>query len=81
MGDNLFTETSAGLVRLAGVLTQKDHPDGILRRQFGVEMLQSLGTQKCVGLLHQQTATVTGFAVSIDATAVSHAGQGLNGSL
>jgi hypothetical protein len=34
-----------------------------------------------IGLLNQQTATVTGLAVGVDPTAVGHAGQGLDGRL
>ena len=81
LSGDFFAQTSPRLFRFGGVRVQKDHPDGVLRRQFGVEMLPRHGAQEGVRLLHEQTAAVTRFTIGIDAATVSHAGQGLNGSL
>ncbi len=78
---DFLAQLSTSAIRLAGVLIEEDHANRILGRQLGVEMLQGLRAQKGVRLLHQQTAAVAGLAIGVDAAAVSHACQGLNGSL
>ncbi|MNF55808.1 hypothetical protein D3C84_372810 [compost metagenome] len=63
------------------ILVEEDHADGVLDRQFNGEGLFGDRTQEQVRLLDQQTATVAGLAVGVDAAAVGHAGQGFDGGL
>ncbi|MCY1395114.1 hypothetical protein D9M71_100430 [compost metagenome] len=61
------------------VLVEEDHADRVLGGQFDRESFLGDGAQEKVRLLDQQTTTVAGLAVGIDATAVGHAGQGFDG--
>ncbi len=63
------------------VLVEKHHADGVLLGQLDCKVLLGHGTQELIGLLHEQAATVTGFAVGVDTTAVGHARQRLHGGL
>lgn len=63
------------------VLVEEHHADGVLLGQLDGEVFLGHGTQESIGLLHEQTATVTGLAVGVDAAAVGHAGQRLHGGL
>ncbi len=81
LGDDLLAQASPCVVGLGCVLIEEHHADGILRGQLDIEVLQCLRAQKGIWLLHQQTATVAGLAIGIDAAAVRHTGQGLDGSL
>ncbi len=75
LGSNLLVEAGPGRFRLGRVLAEEDHPDGVKRRQIGIEMLLGHGAKKRVRLLHQQAATIAGLTVSVDAAPVSHAGE------
>ena len=63
------------------VLVEKHHAHGVLLGQVDCKLFFCDSAQELVGLLNQQAATVTGFAVGVDPTAVGHAGQGLDGRL
>ncbi len=63
------------------VLVEEHHAHGVLLGQVDSKLFFCDSTQELVGLLNQQAATVTGFAVGVDPTAVGHAGQGLDGRL
>ena len=66
---------------LGVVLVEEHHAHGVLLGQLAAEGFLGNGAQELIGLLHQQTATVTGLAVGVDTAAVGHAGQCLHGGL
>ena len=79
--EDLAVHVLASGFGLGRILIEEDHAHGILLGQFDAEGFLGNRTQERIGLLNQQTATVTGLAVGINPTAVGHAGQGLNGRL
>ncbi len=79
--DDLAVHVGAGSFGFDRVLVEEHHTDGVLLGQLDGEVLLGHGTQELIGLLHEQTATVTGLAVGVDAAAVGHAGQRLHGGL
>ncbi|MNZ63711.1 hypothetical protein D3C78_818650 [compost metagenome] len=73
-----------GLARAGGlgfVLTEEQHADRVLLGQVYAELLGGQHAQETIRLLQQQTTTIAGLAVGIDAAAMGHACQGFNGGL
>ena len=80
-GLDLAVHVGAGGLGLGRVLVEEHHAHRVLLRQLAAELLPGNGAQEQIGLLNQQTTTVTGLAVGVDTAAVGHAGQGFNGGL
>ncbi|MCY1173738.1 hypothetical protein D9M73_139130 [compost metagenome] len=80
-GQNLPVHILASGLGLGVVLVEEHHAHGILLGQIAAEVVFGHCAQEFIWLLHQQATTVAGLAVSVDPTAVGHAGQGLDGRL
>ena len=79
--DDLAVHVGAGGLGFDRVLVEEHHADGVLPGQLDGKVFLGHGTQELIGLLYEQTATVAGLAVGVDAAAVGHAGQRLHGGL
>ncbi|MNS76108.1 hypothetical protein D3C72_1096460 [compost metagenome] len=79
--EDFAVHVGAGGFGFDRVLVEEHHANGVLLGQLDSEVLLGHGTQELIGLLHEQTATVTGLAVGVDTAAVGHAGQCLHGGL
>jgi len=79
--DDFAVHVGAGGFGFDRVLVEEHHADGVLPGQLDGEVLLGHGPQELIRLLHEQTATVTGLAIGVDAAAVGHAGQCLHGGL